>query len=79
MLTCKQVTKTIASDELAMATWRHRALVRTHLFRCRHCRRYAAQLRAIGSATRDLFQPSRDEDETLKRLEQTLRGDLPDA
>ncbi len=76
MLTCKQVTKTIASDELAMATWRRRAMVRIHLLRCRHCRRYAAQLRAIGSAARDLFKPPQ-EDETLRRLQQTLSGDIP--
>jgi anti-sigma factor RsiW len=79
MLTCKQVTRAIASDELAVASWRHRVVVRFHLIRCRHCRRYAAQLRAIGSATRDIFQPPHDEDETLRRLEQGLEGDLPDA
>ncbi len=32
------------------AGWRERLAVRFHLLRCRHCRRYMAQLRAIGAA-----------------------------
>lgn len=79
MLTCKQVTKAIASDELAVATWRHRAVVRIHLLRCRHCRLYAAQLRSIGRAARSLFTPPNDDEETLRRLQQTLGNDIPEA
>ncbi len=77
MLTCKQATRAIASDELAMASWRHRAVVRLHLLRCGHCRRYVAQLRAIGNVTRDLFKPRDDDDATLRRLEQALEADIP--
>ena len=53
MLNCKEVARLIASDELADAVWANRALVRLHLLMCRHCRGYAAQLRAIGAAARD--------------------------
>ncbi len=53
MLNCKEVGRLIASDELAEAVWSDRALVRLHLLMCRHCRGYAAQLRAIGAAVRD--------------------------
>ncbi len=53
MLNCKEVARLIASDELADAVWSDRALVRLHLLMCRHCRGYAAQLRAIGAAARD--------------------------
>ncbi len=53
MLSCKEVARLIASDELADAVWSDRALVRLHLLMCRHCRGYAAQLRAIGAAARD--------------------------
>ncbi len=50
MPTCKEVTRAIASDELATAGRLRRGAVRMHLLRGRHCRRYAAQIRAIGMA-----------------------------
>ena len=53
MLNCKEVTRLIASDELADAVWLKRALVGLHLMMCRHCKGYAVQLRAIGAAARD--------------------------
>ncbi len=53
MLNCKEVARLIASDELADAVWLNRALVGLHLMMCRHCKGYAAQLRAIGGAARD--------------------------
>ncbi len=53
MLNCKEVARLIASDELADAVWLNRALVGLHLMMCRHCKGYAAQLRAIGAAARD--------------------------
>ena len=53
MLNCKEVVRLIASDELADAVWLDRALVGLHLMMCRHCKGYAAQLRAIGAAARD--------------------------
>ncbi len=75
MPTCQQVAREIASDELATASWRRRAAARIHLLMCRHCRRYARQMRAIGSAVQSLFQ-IRDEDaEVLERLEQTILED----
>ncbi len=39
------------------AGWRERLAVRFHLLRCRHCRRYMAQLRAIGAPARNLWGP----------------------
>ena len=53
MMNCKKIARLIASDELAEAVWSDRALVQLHLLMCRHCRGYAAQLRAIGAAARD--------------------------
>ena len=53
MPNCKEVVRLIASDELADAGWSDRALVRFHLLMCRHCRGYAAQLRAIGAGSRE--------------------------
>lgn len=62
-------------DELATAPWSRRLALRVHLLACRHCRRYAAQIRAIGRAVRGLF-PAHDTDpEAVQRLEERiLRG-----
>jgi hypothetical protein len=39
---------------------------------CRHCRRYARQIRAIGRAARDVLGPPAGERESLLRLERAL-------
>ena len=72
MLTCKEVTRAIASDELATAGWRQRGGVRLHLLRCRDCRRYAGQIRAIGTAVQTLFGRQEDDPGTLERLESAI-------
>ncbi len=79
MPTCQQVAREIASDELATASWRRRAAVRVHLLMCRHCRRYARQMRAIGSAVQSLFEIRNEDTEVLDRLEQTILGDMMEA
>ena len=76
MLTCREVARAIAMDELATAAWPRRLAVRVHLLGCRHCRRYAAQMLAIGRAVRALFQPRAAEAQGLERLtEKILRGE----
>ncbi len=80
MLSCKEVTRKIASDEFAEAGWGERLAVRLHLFLCRHCRRYAAQLLAIGAAARELCGPPAHDPSTLERLErQILESSRPGA
>ena len=77
MLSCKEVTRKIASDELVEAGWRERLAVRLHLIWCRHCRRYVAQLRAIGAAARNLWGARAQNARTIERLErQILEGCL---
>ncbi len=56
MMTCKEVSTAVASDGAARLPWTKRVGVRLHLLMCRHCRRYAAQLAAIGSAVRRLYR-----------------------
>ena len=58
MLRCKQVTKMVASDDLVDAGPWLRLKIRLHLMMCRHCARYAAQIRAIGAKTCEQFHPS---------------------
>ncbi len=81
MLTCKEVTKAIATDELSEAGIRRRLAVRLHLLQCRYCRRYAAQIRAIGEAARGLFGQATDsgslEDLKARILSQAPKSDGP--
>ena len=72
MLSCKEVARKIASDELAEARWRERLGVRLHLLLCRHCRRYKAQLRSIGTAARNLWGLHSEDPPNLERLERQI-------
>ena len=60
MLRCKQVTTMVARDDLADAGPWLRLKIRLHLMMCRHCARYAAQIRAIGAKAREQFHPSEE-------------------
>ena len=52
MLTCREVTKLVSTEELRDAPLRTRLSVRMHLAMCRHCRRYQRELKAIGDGVR---------------------------
>ncbi|HUP46636.1 MAG TPA: zf-HC2 domain-containing protein [Thermoanaerobaculia bacterium] len=67
MLTCREVTAMIASDELPRRSWRDRLGVRLHLMMCRHCRRYAAQLAAIGRAVQRIYRGDESPPDSLER------------
>jgi len=57
MLRCKQVSAIVAGESLADAGPWVRLKVRLHIIMCRHCARYANQLRAIGATARERLQP----------------------
>ncbi len=76
MLRCKETARILASDLLDDLTWGRRLALRVHLLMCRHCRRYARQLRAIGAAARTLWREESVDPSTLERLE---RGILRDS
>jgi hypothetical protein len=76
MPSCCDVSRAVASGALEDAPARRRLAVRLHLLMCRHCRRYARQLRAIALVARDLFRRPSGEDESLERLRQALLGRL---
>ena len=74
MLNCKEVSESISSERFRDAGWRHRLAVHVHIFLCRKCRRYKAQIEAIGAAVRQLVKRE-DDSATVGRLtEQILKG-----
>ena len=77
MLSCKEVSRSIAADELAAAGWRRRLAVQTHLLMCRHCRRYSRQIKALGAAVRDLFSEQRPEAGERERLRESILRRIP--
>lgn len=83
MLSCKEVTRMVASDEVGGAGWRRRLVIRFHLLSCRHCRRYTAQMRAIGQSARKIFGLMQEEPEAINRLEhailQSISGEPTDS
>ena len=77
MRTCSEVTRLVSSDELAEAGWVGRLATRMHLLLCRHCRRYASQIRSVGSLARSGWAPTEDELEAGRRLEADLLRRIP--
>jgi hypothetical protein len=71
---CREVTREIASDSLIEAPAHRRLAVWVHLLLCRHCRRYARQMRAIGQAARDVFARPTGEEESVERLHRRILG-----
>jgi hypothetical protein len=78
MLTCKEVSSSIAGDGLERSGWWRRLEVRMHLLMCRYCRRYAAQIRAVNAATRGLFERTVPDRETVARLQGSILDSLRD-
>lgn len=72
MLTCQEVSRSIASDELPTAGWRRRLSIKFHLLMCRHCRRYFRQIEAIGSATRGAIGRDRLDPAVRERLRSSI-------
>lgn len=76
MLTCRDVTRVIASGALEEMGGAGRLGVRLHLLWCRHCRRYRAQIDALGRAARQVFG-AREPRDRLERLERSILDTLP--
>ena len=72
MLTCKEVARLLSTDTAVEGTQSDRLRVKLHLLFCKHCRGYAAQLRAVGTAGRELWSECTGEQEALDRLEQAI-------
>ena len=69
MMSCKEVHELVASDALAEAGLWRRLGLKLHLLMCKHCRNYAAQIRAIGAVAHELFRKGVWDRDALDRLE----------
>ncbi len=72
MLNCKEICRKIASDEYAEATGWERLVVRFHLWRCKNCRCYEEQLRAMGASMAQLLHEDPPAATTLERIEREI-------
>ncbi|MEO8478909.1 MAG: hypothetical protein ABI542_04690 [Gemmatimonadota bacterium] len=72
MLSCREVTRLTASDELGRAGWWVRVRVRLHRLMCRHCSEYARQLRLLGDLVRESAAKPVDRAFT-ERIDRTIR------
>jgi len=54
MLNCRQATRLISQSLDAKIPWHQRLAMKVHLLCCVWCRRYAAQLKFLRRATREL-------------------------
>ena len=77
MLTCKEVSRAIASDQLATTGWRERLSLRLHLLMCRHCRRYSRQMHEIGAAARRIMGTELPDRESRERLRGSILDQIP--
>ncbi len=72
MLTCKDVATAIGRDAWRAAPRWRRLTLRLHLLMCPHCRCYAAQIRAVGTAVRSLIRAQGENPKTLERIKKTI-------
>jgi len=54
MLSCKELTELATAYLEEDLTWRERLRVQTHLWMCKHCRRYMDQMRKVIGLLRRL-------------------------
>ena len=60
MLNCRQATRLISQSLDAKLLWHRRLGLKVHLLYCVWCRRYAAQLKFLRRATRELPREALD-------------------
>lgn len=72
MLSCKEVSRLVASGELDDAGASLKLRVRFHLLLCSRCRRYAEQLRIVGSVARERIGSLLPDAQLASRLEKSI-------
>ena len=79
MLSCKEIARLTASDELAGARLRLRLAVRFHRMLCRACRRYASQIRSLGVWARKCAEAGPQEADSLAKLRRSILARGPEG
>jgi hypothetical protein len=79
MLKCKDLSKLVASDAIEDFGFMQRLELKFHLFMCRHCRNYVAQIRSIGQGARNLAAESAPTPEEIQRLEKEICDEIRDG
>ena len=72
MLKCNDLSRLVAADEIEEFGFMQRMELKFHLFMCKHCRNYVAQIRCIGQGARDLAAESAPDGEQVQRLEKKI-------
>lgn len=72
MLKCSEISRLVASDETGEFGFMKRMEMKFHLFMCRHCRNYVAQIRSLGRGARDLATTDEPDPENLARMEKKI-------
>ena len=79
MLTCREMARRIASDEVAGASIGRRLGVRMHLLMCTNCRRFAQQMRSLGAVARRSWGGEPEDPAAIGRLEEKILRKFPGA
>jgi len=79
MLKCKDLSKLVASDGIEEFGFMQRMEIKFHLFMCRHCRNYVAQIRSIGQGARDLAAEAAPDPAHLHKLEKDICDKICDG
>jgi anti-sigma factor RsiW len=72
MLRCKEVAHLLSSDAAIDGRLSDRLRIKLHLFMCKHCREYAAQLWMVSATGRRLGDEYVEEPEALEQLEKAI-------
>jgi hypothetical protein len=72
MLNCREVVQIVSTANLEKTAWRTKLSIWLHLAMCRHCRRFASQIRLIGETARKLWSPSTDDLAAMERIRKKL-------
>ena len=52
---CRDLSRLVATDELAGASWTRRLCARIHLLLCAPCRGYSEEIHTIGRSARERY------------------------
>lgn len=73
VISCKDVSGVLLSDQLKSQPWPKRWEIRLHLAMCRHCSSFARQLRKLSAAARAARFGLQSDSDFEKRLLEKLK------